>query len=241
MKMNIILLNLMFLILINSCNSPLSNSEVTDPNLIRPIIKIEKNYDWLGDRRDYIRVQLKDKDNLDIELSGGSVFFNGKKLRFSNFLFGDAVYELKSFKCDLIHADSICEVVIKLADGKEYYNEILTPEIDIKQLDVPSRHNKNESLTISWKDISSSFPQKIKYEYMYDAGDYSELKKLYLNITNPGLGWFKIDKSYFNLKEYIWKVELTVISETTGSTDPELSKEGSIKCKFITYKEIQID
>ena len=191
--------------------SELSNVEIDDPGLFKPIIRVEKKYNSRDYRYNYVKVQLKDKNDRDIELKNGSVFFNEKQLIFRNYLFGDAIYELITY----IEPDSTYYITITLPDGDEYISEIHTPEIDITYLDITSPHDKNENLVFSWPEVSNYCPQKILYEYWFDAGEYSRIESLIIPIKEPILGRFQIDKSYFHLEDRIFKVELTLVSETT--------------------------
>jgi hypothetical protein len=139
-----------FALLLQSCNkeSPLSNTEITDPSILTAQFTISKNKKQSTGSSDYtFQASILDKKDRYVEILNGNVFLNGIKMNpqrapYENvtryFLYTDKI----KFKLD-----SLYTFTVVLSDGASYSSSIRTPATDMISTVANSA---GDSISFTW-------------------------------------------------------------------------------------------
>lgn len=218
--------------------SPLSDITLDDPSVIKPIVFLSKSINAYGSVYYSITVSLYDKNNQLVTLKNGSVKCNDLTLTLNS----SSSYFLGSSKERLIFPDSLYTITITLGNGDSYYAWIKTQECDLLTFQVPDSQNKNQSLKVSWTEVDKSgrYPQEIKFSYSWSNTNSIGNSHKTIKLTNIASGEFTIDKSYFNLIEGIYSVDMTLISTKNGALEETFLPGGSIVSQFTITKTLKV-
>src|SRR5687767_5324092 len=133
----------------SSCESALSDMEITDPSLLHTTFVAERALLDNGTVLYSLHANLFDKNLASIELKNGQVKVNGQQMSVTELL-NISTYHIPGATVGL-NTDYNFEVV--LANGESYAGTVTTQEKTFTTLTVPSTSTANSDLTISWQDV----------------------------------------------------------------------------------------
>lgn len=216
-------------------DSPLSDVDLDDPSLIRPVIHITKN--TLSNSVLYSNeTWLYDKNNNSIALKSGSVKMNDVTLSLKRGINNEPYYVVESFNNTSFKFNTMYESKITLSDDKSYTSSVTTRSIYLNTIVAPSEHNKNDNLTITW--TSAANDQKLVLTLYVSSNDSSVTQNI--NMQNPSSGAYTIDRSYFNGIPGANKVQLTLEATNTGVINRSFRSGGSITSTITVTKNVKL-
>jgi hypothetical protein len=203
-------------LIFSSCESSLSDVELTDPSVLQTYFIVERALLNDGSVLNSLHTTIYDKNLASVELKNGHVKVNGQQMSETEIL-NISTYYIPSATVNL-NTDYNFEVV--LADGKSYAGAVTTQAKTFTSLTVPSNSTVDSDLTISWQDI-----------YVHDVLTIS------LNLTSPAgtvpgatftltpaqmeAGTLVIPKSNFATPVGITSATITLNGAKYGTIDPK--------------------
>tara|TARA_B100000315_G_scaffold120298_1_gene110198 strand:+ start:8994 stop:9713 length:720 start_codon:yes stop_codon:yes gene_type:complete len=212
-----------------SCDSPLSDVEITDPSLIQPVAVISKTTDENGSVTKETIVTIYDKNLSTVELINGSVLINNVELDFVDYAFS-GIYELDIPEFGL---NQEYNLKIILSDGGAYVGTVTSQSIDLTDVNIPETHNKNEDLTISWGSCDVSSQLSITYNCNEDGS--SSFGTIVDNISteDKNEGEYIISSSDLPGNDScIESTIFSVVSVTEGTIDDSFRSGSIVKSKI---------
>jgi len=206
----------------SNCDSPLSDTEITDPGVLQPHFVVERALLDNGTVLGALQATILDKNLASVQLKNGLVKVNGQQMSITEIL-NISTYHIPSATVNL-NTDYNFEVV--LANGQRYTGMVKTQPKTFTSVTVPSNSSVDSDLTISWQDV-----------YVHDALTIS------LNLTSPAgtvpgetftltpaqmeAGSFVIPKSNFATPAGITSATITLTGAKYGTIDSEF-RSGSV-------------
>lgn len=198
----------------SSCESPLSDVEITDPGTLITTFSVDRTMLDDGTVNTGLSATLLDKNLASIELKNGQVKVNGQEM---------SVYELLNISTYHIPEATVSlntqynfEVV--LANGESYAGTVMTPDKTFTSFTVPTNATRDSDLTISWQDV-----------YVYDEFIITtDLTSPTGAVVGPQFtltpeqmhaGSFVIPKSTFATPEGITSVKIALVGVEYGTID----------------------
>ncbi len=218
-----------------SCNSPLSDTNVTDSSLIQPVFVVAKSVDNNGARSVDYSVDIYDKNANLVTLQNGGVKLNGYQMNIKPDLIGGEFYDLSGESELRFTAGTTYTFSVTLADGSQYNGTVQSQSVDLYEFDVPSAQSRTQDLIVRWRDTDPSSRMTIELT-VYSRTDSSEgNSSTTLDIPNPQAGIFTIPATQLSTNQgTTYKADVTLISEKSGSVDPHFMS-GSAALSRLTY------
>ena len=203
-------------------NSPLSDVELNNPELISPEITLRNHKNELGRTNIELVVYLNDKNNNSIDLLKGSVSLNNKPLGVRTEVGGAPYYSLDHI--ELVPKRKY-EFQIKLADEKTYPCTIYSPEVALGDLSVPEYHNMSSALVVRWGNLNEAGT-----DYYLELGNEDRTQEIRLSSIQTKVGSYAIPSDVLALLTNGQRgdVFITLRSVTSGKIDPRFNG-GSIQ------------
>lgn len=217
MKKKILLFLIIPSYLFISCidESALSDVDIDDPSIIKPVILINKSIN--ASSVTFTNVTwLYDKNNNSIELKSGEVKMNAIKMKLKRGLNNEPYYTIEPFDILQFKINTSYESKISMSDGKFYTSKVTTREKDLYQLNVPVEHNKNEDIYLSWNDAVNDLKLVLTMVLTGSSDTASYVKVFEFIISNPLSGNFTVSKNYFMNRPEINKSQFTLEAINTG-------------------------
>ncbi len=136
-------------VVLSSCESPLSDVEITDPGLLQTHFVVERALLQDGSVIASLNTTILDKNLASVELKNAHVKVNGEEMSTTELL-NITTYYIPSASVNLNTAYNF-EVI--LSDGQSYGGSVTTPGKTFTSVSVPSNPGINEDLTVSWDDV----------------------------------------------------------------------------------------
>jgi len=203
-----------------SCQSPLSNTDITDPSTLEPQIQVIKYTDSTGSLYNY-RADIYDQQARYIELKGGGVSVNGEQLILVRSLLGS--YYLTDDHIIKYQLNTKYNFIITLSDGSQYASSVTTPSTELSNFVVPSEQAKTQIMRVSWTNPDTSATMYLILAIYFNTDTSSGVQSSKVLIPNPRLGTFDLQPSDFLAKQGT----STAIDITLNSEDP-----GQINSRF---------
>lgn len=197
--------------------SVLSDTNITDPKLIRPYFMLSKSRD--GKQTTYIfKGRIEDRKGDHVELRNGAVYLNDIRMKVEEEvqLFGESlpVYTLSSTKLRF-KFDSLYTFKIVLSDGSEYASSIRTQAQDIVSSSVKKSNGNAE---ITWAGDSTG-PFILKYTLNRDSTNI-EREMTYVPAKYPDT--IRIHLEGMKLVRYSLETKIS------GTVNPALRNGGTL-------------
>jgi hypothetical protein len=204
-----------------SCDSPLSDVEITDPGLLQTNFVVERALLNDGTVLGGLQATIFDKNLASVELKNGNIKVNDQQTSMTEIL-NIKTYYIPSASVNL---DTDYNFQMNLADGKSYNGTVKTPAKTFTSLTVQSNPNVNEDLVISWSDIYVHDDLIITLNLTSPAGTVPGAT---FNLTTEQMqaGTFTIPKSSFATPAGITSVMITLTGVEYGTIDSKF-KSGS--------------
>ena len=207
-----------------SCESPLSDVEITDPGTLITTFAVDRTMLADGTVNTALSATLLDKNLASIELKNGHVKVNGQQM---------SVYELLNITTYHIPDATVSlntqynfEVV--LANGQSYAGAIMTPDKTFTSFTAPTNATRDSDLTISWQDVYAYDEFIVTTDLTSPTGTVVG-PEFTLTAQQMQTGSFVIPKSTFATPEGITGVKIALIGVEHGTIDSKFhSGSGTI-------------
>lgn len=132
-----------------SCESALSDMEITDPSVLQTHFVVERAVLDDGTVHHSLHANIFDKNLASVELKNGQVKVNGEQMTVAEIL-NISTYHIPGATVNL-NTNYQFEVV--LANGESYAGIVTTQAKTFTEVIVPTTSTVNSDLTISWQDV----------------------------------------------------------------------------------------
>ena len=201
-----------------SCQSPLSESGVSDPNLIQPIIQVSKEIDLKGTTYYRYRCDVNDQKLQYVEIKDGGIKVNGENLIVIKDILG--TYYILDDTHVKYAPNTKYNFTITLSDQSQYDAVVTTPSADLREFLVPTVQDRTQNMSLSWKDTDSNATLNISVALYFRTDTTTGVQVHTVPITNPKPGTFELPASELNTNQGIaYAVDLTLNSEVNGTID----------------------
>lgn len=221
-------------LLFTSCESELSDVEITEPGLLRPFFQVGYTMSNDGAVSSYLTTTVFDKENklFGIELKNGQVKVNGDPMKVTYTTLLKPTYSIPVPNVNL-DTEYIFEIV--LPDKQRYAAKVKTPPKTFAAITVPSTSSADKDLTISWGDIGVHDDITIAVTINKDSAStkYIDVKK-----AQVASGSYTIPKSTFAKPRVIFSVMIKVISKIEGTVDSRFTKGSSVIASTSVEKHV---
>lgn len=220
------------LVSVFSCDSPLSDVEVTDPSLLMVNFAAEKSIAADGTVLGALTATVFDKNLASVELKKGTVKVNGKQMSITEIVNIKTYYVPQAS----VSLDTNYGFEMTLADGTVYNGLVKTPAKGLTSVTVPASPAINEDLVISWTDVAVHDDLIITLNLTSPAGTTPGAT---FNLTEDQMaaGTFTIPKSSFTTPAGITSATITLTAVEYGTINSKFrSGSGTISRMRIEKK-----
>lgn len=211
-------------LLFSSCESALSDMEITDPGVLQTHFVVERALLDDGSVLGSLSATILDKNLASVELKNGQVKVNGQTMSVTELL-NITTYHIPGADVSL-NTDYNFEVV--LANGERHTGTVTTPTSTFTAVSVPETSNTDSDLTISWQDTYVYDDLIISLDFTTATGAVVG-PTFTLTPEQMQQGSFVVPKSNFATPAGITSVNITLTGATYGTIDPEFrSGSGTI-------------
>lgn len=241
-KIVVLLLSLMF---IYGCieDSALSDVDLENPSLIRPMIEVYKHTSSGSSSVQHIAVFLYDKNDNLIKLQNGKVFVNGNEMVLKDIILTDAKYYSGTEVIGNVKFPENYIFDVVLTDDKTYRSTVLTQAVELTELNAPVRHPKIHDLRLSWNktDIKNPLTLEMLVDYTENDTNKTSAYKIEIPTNNINEASYIISSQYFTNNPNSYKVYLNLVSETSGVMNNNFRSGGSIKSINSISRNVSLD
>ncbi|MFC1508822.1 hypothetical protein ACFL60_03930 [Candidatus Omnitrophota bacterium] len=243
---NLIILMPLIITCFISCSedSPLSDTGVTDPSLIKPVIQLYSHRNsGSAYKTERVEVFLYDKNNNTVRLKNGGVYINDQKMIVKDLLFSSGTYYSGIEVIPKIETNKSYSIKIELDDDSPYYADITTQAKDLVVVNAPDKHSKSNDLQISWEDIDPDLDLTlvIGIHYTKEGQGAYEGKILTIPDNNLTTGDFTISSAYFNAQPNTYSITVELVSEISGQVDKAFMNGSKVTSIFSVSSEVEIE
>lgn len=225
-----------------SCSSPLSDTNVTDPSLLEPVLVVMKSINSSGARSVLYTAGIYDKNLNLVTLQNGSVKIDGFQMNERANLFGGEHYFLQGESEVKFALDSTYTFTITLSDGSKYYGEVTSQSDDLTEFDAPSSQSRTQPVNVNWKATDPNAAMSIELVYKYSTDTSSGGGTQTISIPDPSTGQYSISPDMFTTdKGTTNEVDLTLVSEVTGTIDPAFRAGSSTVCELTIQRDVKLN
>ncbi len=203
-----------------SCESPLSDTQVTDPGILQPVVQVTRDIQSNGTLSYSYRCDVYDKNTYFVELKDGGVKLNGESLLLVHDLLGPY------YLTDNLHVPYSLATkytfTITLADQSSYEAVVTTPKLDFIEFVAPEVQSSKLPMHVSWgaADSNSVMSMIVTKHFRTDTSSGIAIHKV--AIGNPLLRSYDLQPADFVHEEgTTYGVELTLTSQLEGTIDPK--------------------
>lgn len=216
----------------SSCDSALSDIEVTDPSVLQTHFVVERALLDNGTVLGSLHATILDKNLASVELKNGEIKVNGQKMSVTEIL-NISTYHLPAATVNL---DTEYTFEMVLANGETHTGTVTTQPKTFISVTVPSNSSADSDLTVSWQDAYVHDDLVISLNLTSPAGTVPGAT-FTLTPAQMEAGSFVIPKSNFATPQGITSVTITLTGARYGTIDPEFrSGSGTISRMRIEKK-----
>lgn len=232
------------LLLINSCNSPLSKSKISELSPIRA--KIEMRQSLTDKNNNSATVELYDEDGYKIINKNIKIKVNDTILDFKQ---RQELYYTTTTKYtkDNIPAKNLFKFEIILTNGKSYLLGSIEPlaEINEDNIQFAPKGNWNEDAVIYWKNLKDVNKLTITKSILLNTSTKTEMNYDYEQLIEKKIensGKQVVSKSnYIDKRSTISSLEIVFSASKNGTINTELLENSSIVIEGHIDKYIKFD
>ena len=199
-----------------SCESALSDMEITDPGVLQTHFAVERALLDNGTVLHSLHANIFDKNLASVELKNGQVKVNGQQMSVTELL-NISTYRIQGATVDL-NTDYDFEVV--LPNGESYGGTVTTQEKGFTVMTAPETSSASSDLTISWQDAYVHDELTISLGLTSPSGSVPG-QSFTLTEEQMQAGTFVIPKSSFSTPAGITSVVITLNGAKYGTIDSE--------------------
>lgn len=205
-----------------SCESALSDVEITDPSLLRTTFVVERSILDDGSMSGSLHATIFDKNLASVELKNGHVSVNGQKMSVTEIL-NISTYHIPGASVEL---NKNYEFEVVLPNGEAHTGSVTTQPKAFTALTVPTDPSKDNDLTISWQDTYAHDDLVISVGLNSPTGNHAG-PTFTLTPAQMEAGSFVIPKSAFATPADITSATITLSGAKYGTIDPKF-RTGSV-------------
>lgn len=219
-----------------SCESPLSDVEITDPGTLMTTFAVERSLLDNGTVLNSLQATLLDKNLASVQLKNGHVKVNGQEMSVAEVL-NISTYYVPSATVNL---STNYDFEIVLANGDSYPGTVTTPAKAFSAVTAPATSTADSDLTISWDD-----PQ-VYDEFLISLGLTSPSGTVAgttfsLTPEQMAAGSFVIPKSSFATPAGITSVTVTLLGIDYGTIDSKFRNGSATVSRMRAEKKISFN
>lgn len=201
-----------------SCESPLSDTEITNPGLLAPVISVERTQSKDGTIEHEYTCYLYDKSLQLVQLKNGSVSVNGAPMPHKKGLLGS--YYSTTASSVPYALSTKYTFTITLADQKGYTASVTTQDALLNNFTAPSEVVHTNAMQVSWSghDPKAELSIEILSHFRTDTSTGSQFKSFVLPV-NIGTTYQIPPSQYLADMGTTTSVDLVLNSEITGTID----------------------
>lgn len=239
-----LLLFLLCILALTSCNSNLSSEKIEDPGLIGATIEITQSP---TDRKDnWMTVDLFDKDNKKITNDSLKIIVNGIETPLQH---RQGLYytDESRYHAENVPLKNIYNFEVKLSDGKKYHLGSISAlsEEKIENIECDEQGDLNKNTVIKWKELKNINELTIYTSVLLktpNSNDKNYSSKDVIVKPISSAGEFTIPKSeYFDPKWTVSGFELKFTAKKFGKTNPKLIEGSTISISTLIEKNINLE
>lgn len=217
----------------SSCESALSDIEITDPSLLQTHFVVERTMLENGTVASSLHATIFDKNLASVELKNGHVKVNGQQMSVGEIL-NISTYYIPSATVDL-NTDYDFEVV--LANGQIHTGTVTTQAKTFTSLTVPSTASVDSDLAISWTEVYAHDVLTISLGFTTPT-DTVAGPTFTLTPEQMTAGSFVIPKSNFSTPEGITSATITLNGAKYGTIDPKFRSGSATISRMRVEKKV---
>lgn len=201
-----------------SCESPLSETEVVDPNSVQPFLQVIKEIDYKGTVYHRYRGDIYDQQMRYVELKDGGISVNSEKMIVVKDIIG--TYYLADDQRVPYSLKTKYSFTVTLSDQSQYFATVTTPSVDLYSFSAPADHDRLQNMNLSWKDTDSNATMSLTVTVYFKTDSSSGFSSHSVKITNPKAGSFTLPANELITEKGVpYLAELTLHSEVMGTID----------------------
>lgn len=203
-----------------SCSSPLSDTNVTDPSLLEPVLLVTKSIDSTGARTVQYTADIYDKNMNLVTLQNGSVKINNFAMNERANILGGEEYYLSGESEVQFAPSTNYSFTLTLSDGNQYNGTVKSQSTDLTEFNTPTTQSHTQNMPLTWKNTDPNATMSIQmlYKFRTDTSGGSGTKTF--AISNPSTESYTVNSSDLTTTQgTIYEVDLTLVSEVRGTID----------------------
>ncbi|NUN70368.1 MAG: hypothetical protein HUU02_11720 [Bacteroidetes bacterium] len=204
--------------ILSGCESPLSDTEITDPGLIAPDVQVTRYVSHNGTVSTEYLCGFFDKSAQRVQLKNGSVTVNGVTMSHAKDLLGS--YYKADPRNVPYSVNTQYVFTITLADNKQYDGVVTTQKSLLNDFSVPTSVSKSSAFQISWSgnDPNADLDLELLSYYKTDSSNGTTFRSI--DLPKTASGTYQVSPSvYLSPSGPTSKVELVLVSELEGTID----------------------
>lgn len=210
-------------LLFASCESSLSDEEISNPAVISPQIIVSKDRDYRGLVSYTYECVLADKGGARVALKNGSVSMNSTQMILTKDLIGSYYTLTTKYVPYLLGTKYTFKVL--MANGASYDAVITTPVIDLSALAAPEMVAKTSNMFIQWAGIDSNVTMYLSLKIYYRLDGQEKFFTRIVEVPNPMAAMFTLTPDQFlSPTGSTYGVEVGLNAEIEGTIDARFGR-----------------
>lgn len=231
-------------LLINACQSPLSEGNVSDLSAIGAIIEVSQNL--TNQKENWVSIQLFDKDGRTIANKALKIKVNNIDLDFHQ---KQELYYTTTTRyiADSIPVAKLYNFEIVLTNGKTYFLGKVAPLAEINEKDILCAETGkfDQDFVISWKNLKEVNEISVMKSIKLKTSTKLEQNYSYETIITKEIksdGNYIVPKSsYIDSKSIISDLEIKFNALKSGRVNPDLLEDSKITISGTIDKTVDFD
>lgn len=201
-----------------SCESSLSDEEISNPSVISPQIIVSKDRDYRGLVSYTYECVLADKGGARVALKNGSVAMNSTQMILTKDLIG-SYYTLTTKYVPYV-LGAAYTFKVQLANGASYDAVVTNPVVDLSALAAPQNVSPSSNIFLQWAGIDSNVTMSLSLKIYYRLNGEEKFFIRTIDVPDPKAAKFTLTPAqYLSSAGSTYGVEITLIAEIEGTVD----------------------
>ncbi len=225
-----------------SCSSPLSDTNVTDPSLLEPVLVVTKSIDSGGARTVEYTADIYDKNLNLVTLQNGSVKIDNFAMNERADIFGGEEYYISGESEVKFALSTTYSFTLTLSDGSQYNGTVKSQSEDLTEFNTPTSQSHTQNMPLTWTDTDPNATMSIQMLYKFSTDTSTGSGTKTIAISNPSSGSYTIGSSDLTTSQgKIYEVDLTLISEIRGTIDSHFRSGSYVASHLEITKNVTIN
>jgi hypothetical protein len=220
------------LLLFACIDSPLSDIELTEFDVVRGVFQIEKRFG--GSSSVNVSAYFRDKNDFGVRIKNGSVTVNGVVMNF------DGV--MKRYEKDNIPVvkDSTYTFVVTLTNDDTCVATVRTPKAEFGIVEYPATITISDDTVITWSDSTGRGTYMTITLLVDSEADSSHLSTTVFHRTIVDSGSFALTRDLFNPGLHTGDGSLKLTRQGTGSVSLKLRSGSQASSTYEWWRSVTL-